>query len=245
MVQNRVSVPSGTVVALFRYPVKSMHAEALEKAELHWTWLHGDRQYAFVKASDTTAFPWLTGRDVPALVLYQARYVAPGNPRHSAVRVVAPDGMEYDLRDPGLTAQLTEAAGGKVLLMRLGRGAFDAMPISVMTTTMHRAIGNKHGSCVSLARFRANVVIRPDDPAVTEQHWVGLSLAFGDQSNAARLSLDWPIPRCAMVGIDPVTADRDPSVVRTVVQRFGNKVGAYCSVQAPGTIKLGDRVGSA
>lgn len=245
MVQNTVPVRAGTVVALSRYPVKSMHGEALEAAELRWTWLHGDRQYAFVKASDTTAFPWLTGRDVPALVRYQARYLLPGDPRHSAVRVVDPDGVEHDIRDRGLTAKLTEAAGDQVWLMRLGRGAFDAMPISVITTTMHRAICAQHGSCVSLARFRANVVIRPDDPAVTEQDWIGRSLAFGDQSEPPRLSVDWPIPRCAMVGIDPVTADRDPRVVRTVVQHFGNKVGAYCTVQAPGTIRLGDRVGPA
>lgn len=52
----------GTVVALNRYPIKSMQAEPLVVADLFWTGLHGDRQYAFVKADNASAFPWLTGR---------------------------------------------------------------------------------------------------------------------------------------------------------------------------------------
>ena len=67
----------GVVVSIARYPVKSMGPEPLEEAELHWTWLHGDRQYAFVKAADTSDFPWLTARDLPSLVRFTARYADP------------------------------------------------------------------------------------------------------------------------------------------------------------------------
>lgn len=230
----------GTVVAIRRYPVKSMRAEPLDAAALHWTGLHGDRQYAFCRAADTSDFPWLTGRVLPDLVLHSARYSDPADPGRARVRVMAPDGTECDVVDPALAARLAEAADAPVRLLRLGRGTYDAMPVSVITTNTGDAVSQAHGAPVSLDRFRSNLVIRPDNPAATERDWLGLTLAFGDGPDPPRLRLDWPIPRCAMVAIDPETAERDASVVRTVVQRFGNKVGVYCAVQTPGVVHVGD-----
>ena len=232
----------GTVAAIRRYPVKSMQAEVLETAELHWTGLHGDRQYAFCRAADTSDFPWLTGRIMPELVLHSARYSDPLDPRGARVRVVAPDGAEHGIADPALAARLAEAAGMPVRLLRLGRGAFDAMPVSLITTTTGLAVDREHGAPVGLDRFRANLVIRPDDPRASERDWLGRTLAFGEAASPPGVRLDWPIPRCAMVAIDPRTGIRDASVLRTVVQRFGNAIGIYCAVHAPGTIRIGDRV---
>ena len=229
----------GVVVSIARYPVKSMRAEYLEAADLHWPWLHGDRQYAFVKAPNTSGFPWLTGRDLPSLVQYKAQYANPGDPAHSKVTVTDPDGAMFDIRDPALASRLAEAAGVPVWLLRLGRGCFDAMPVSILTTTMAEIIEEAHGAPVAIDRFRTNVVIRPTDPAVTEQDWLGGHLAFED---GAALDVGWATPRCAMVGIDAATGVRDASVVRTVVQRFQNRVGAYCAVRRPGKIQVGDEV---
>ena len=230
----------GTIVSVSRYPVKSMRAESLKAATLHWPWLLGDRQYAFVKVSDTSDFPWLTARDVPSLVRFGARYDRPDNPAHSAVIVTDPDGAEFGIRDPALAARLADAAGRQVRLLRLGRGCFDAMPISLLTTTIAAEVERAHGSAIAVERFRANLVIQTEDPQATERDWLGRSLAIG--SEAACLDVGGTIPRCAMVGIDAVTGARDPSVVRTVVQRFGNRVGAYCSVRRPGTVRVGDTV---
>jgi len=232
----------GTVVAIRRYPVKSMQAEPLDVAELHWTGLRGDRQYAFCRTADSSDFPWLTGRVAPELVLHSACYSDPLDPKHARVCVTTPDGREHDVADPALAASLAGAADMPVRLLRLGRGAFDAMPVSVMTTTTGDAVDQAHGASVGLDRFRANLVIRPDDPAASERDWLGRTLMFGDEPDPPGLRLDWPIPRCAMVAIDPRTAVSDASVLRTVVQRFGNKVGVYCAVHAPGAIRVGDRV---
>lgn len=232
----------GVVVAIRRYPVKSMQAEPMDAAALHWTGLHGDRQYAFCKAAGTSDFPWLTGREVPSLVQHAARYSNSSDPQRSRVRVTAPDGTECDVADPTLAERLADAAGVPVRLLRLGRGAFDAMPLSVLTTTTGEAVQQAHGLPISLDRFRANLVIRPNDPAVTERDWLGHALALGNGAAPAVLRLDWLIPRCAMVAIDPATAVRDAGVLRTVVRHFRNEVGVYCAVQAPGVVRVGDRV---
>lgn len=232
----------GTLVAIRRYPVKSMQAEILDVAELHWTGLQGDRQYAFVRDANSSTFPWLTGREIPGLVLHQACYSNPADPKHGTLRIIDPAGAEYGIADPDLTERLAEAAGTPVRLIRLGRGAFDAMPASLITTTTGEAVSQAHGRPVDLARFRSNLVIRADDPAARERDWIGRNLAFGDGPNPPALRLDLPIPRCAMIAIDPATADRDASVLRTVVQSFNNEIGVYCAVQAPGTLRVGDRV---
>jgi uncharacterized protein YcbX len=177
-------------------------------------------------------------------VLHFARYSDAVDPRRARVCVASPDGTEHDIADPALAASLAKAADMPVRLLRLGRGAFDAMPVSVITTTTGAAVDQAHGVPVGLDRFRANLVIRPDDLATNERDWLGRTLAFGDGPDPPGLRLDWPIPRCAMVAIDPGTGVRDPSLLRTVVQRFGNEAGVYCAVQKPGTIRVGDRVWS-
>ena len=221
--QSRLLDRVGIVASIARYPVKSMQAELLNTAVLHWPWLEGDRQYAFVKDADTSAFPWLTARDMPELARFTASYELPDDPAHSAVIVTDPRGAVFDVRSPILAELLSEATGAKVRLLRLGRGCFDAMAISMLTTTMVTAVERAHGAAVAPERFRANLVIQPDEPASTEPAWMGRSIAVGTEG--ACLDVGWAIPRCAMVAIDANTGARDPTIVRTVAQRFGNRVG--------------------
>ena len=229
----------GTLVGLNRFPVKSMRSETLERAEVTWNGLHGDRQYAFVNSANRSRFPWLTGRDLFPLVLHTARYEAPEAPRTSPVRVVAPDGWEGPLDDPELTARLSRAAGEEVHLIQMSRGTFDLMPLSVVTEGTDAAIAQAHGSSVGLGRFRINLVIRTEDPSMRETDWFGSTLVIGEGPGAVRLRTDAPVLRCAMVTIDPSTAVQDVSVLRTVAQDFANCVGAYCTPETIGTIELG------
>ena len=229
----------GTLVGLNRFPVKSMRPEKLERADVTWNGLHGDRQYAFVKSANRSRFPWLTGRDLFPLVLHTASYQDPEAPRTSPVRVTAPDGWEGALDDPELTARLSHAAGEEVHLIQMSRGTFDLMPISVVTEGTEAAIDAAHGRGVGLGRFRINLVLRTEDPAMRETDWFGATLVIGEGPGAVRLRTDAPVLRCAMVTIDPDTAVQDVSVLRTVAQGFDNCVGAYCTPESIGTIELG------
>src|SRR4051794_8659404 len=71
----------GRVAALWRYPVKSMAPEAIERVEVGWHGIAGDRRWAFVRADqERNGFPWLTIRESPALARYQPRLVDPERP---------------------------------------------------------------------------------------------------------------------------------------------------------------------
>ena len=98
-----------------------MRGEALDRAELRRTGLAGDRQYAFVKDAGRPHFPWLTGRDIPALVLHHARYLDARDPDRSPVRVRTPSGEAFALDDPAL-ARAYDA------LFPIYRDAYAAMP---------------------------------------------------------------------------------------------------------------------
>ena len=233
----------GTVRAITRYPVKSMAGESLAAAPLRWVGIDGDRQYAFYCAANTSRFPWLTGRDVPAMVIHAARYLDPADPRRSPVRIAAPDGSECDVGDPRLCAALAEAAGEAVRLLQLGRGAFDSMPVSVVSTATGARLAQSCENAGNLRRFRPNIVLDIAPGLGTDETgWIGSALVFGEGAAPPRLRINTRIERCAMVTLDPDTAAKDAAVMRRVVEDFDNLVGVYCAVEALGTIAVGDRV---
>ncbi|WP_439597155.1 MOSC domain-containing protein [Falsiroseomonas sp.] len=224
----------GTVVGLARFPVKSMAGEALPAAELLWTGLRGDREYGFVQQGHHGHFPWLTGRELPDIVRYRPRFLQPEDPRRSAVEVVAPDGAVFDLRAPELATRLSADSGRDSALIHVGRGVFDSMPVSIITTRSLARLDAVHGAALDARRFRINILVESEAP---DSDWAGQVLEF---SGGARLLLAEGAPRCAMVTICPETAARDARVLRSVAQHFDNRLGMYAAAARPGMIRLGD-----
>lgn len=226
----------GRVAALWRYPVKSMAAEALERAEVSWHGIAGDRRWAFVRAGqERSEFPWFTIREQPALVRYQPRLVDPARPESSAVKVRTPAGVELDVADPALVAEL----GGDARVMKLGRGAFDTLPLSLISTQTIAGLGALVGGALAVARFRPNIVIEGSDGAADpEDSWVGATIRIG----ALRMRVDKRDQRCVVVNVDPITGERDPAVLRAITSARQGCLGVYGSVATPGAIGVGDPV---
>ncbi len=83
----------GRAKALYRYPVKSMRGESLEVVGLGWYGLDGDRRFAFIRGDQANSgFPWLTGRQIPEMIQYTARFTAPDDLLQSPVEVTTPRG---------------------------------------------------------------------------------------------------------------------------------------------------------
>jgi uncharacterized protein len=228
----------GRVLEILRYPVKSMAGERMPVAEIDWQGIEGDRQYGLVRRGNTTRFPWFTARDLSSLILYRATYDDPEHPRTSPVTVVAPDGVTFSLSDAKLIAALEVEAGEPVNLMQLGIGAYDLMPVSVVTTASLKKLDAVHGASLDRRRFRTNIIVESD---CLDEKWQGQRISFGD-SEAAELLMAYAAPRCAMITINPDTAERDAKVLRTVAQEFGNAFTMYASVARPGLLREGDIV---
>jgi uncharacterized protein len=261
----------GRVAALWRYPVKSMAPEALERVEVAWQGIAGDRRWAFVRAGqERNGFPWLTIREQPALARYQPWLVDPARPDATAVRVRTPAGIELDVDDPALAAELgrisaasepaaaeTERTPGSsgsaqrvgrrnqiiegVRVMKLDRGAFDTLPLSLISCQTLAGLGALVGHTLAVQRFRPNLLIDAlDGAAYPEDAWVGATIRIG--AAQMRMRIDKRDQRCVVVNVDPATGERDPEILRTIGRERQSCLGVYGSVVIPGAIAVGDRV---
>jgi len=226
----------GHVVGLWRYPVKSMGAEALVETDVSWNGFAGDRRWAFVRDGvERSGFPWLTLRERADLSHYRPSFVEPERPNASRTMVRTPAGNEFDVADPALATELGEG----VRVIKHDRGVFDTMPLSVITTQTIAALGVLTGSELDVMRFRPNLLIEATtDSAFPEDTWVGSVLNIGE----LQMRVDARDKRCVVVNIDPVTTGRNPVVLRAIANDRQACVGVYGSTVQPGRVAVGDLV---
>ena len=228
----------GHVVALRRYPVKSMAPEELDGAEVSWHGLAGDRRWAFVRDGQVrSGFPWLTIRERPEMARYRPFYTERARPNASATMVRTPSGGELDVADPALAAEL----GPGVRVIKQDRGVFDTMPLSLLTTQTLAGLGRLVGTGLAAGRFRPNLLVDASVagfPEFPEDAWVGRILRIG----GLRMRVDKHDLRCVVPTIDPVTLDRSPVILGTIARERGNRFGVYGSTVRPGRVAVGDPV---
>jgi hypothetical protein len=225
----------GRVAALWRYPVKSMAAEGLERAEVSWHGLAGDRRWAFIRAGQVRGgFPWLTIRELPELAHYRPRFAEPDRPNASVTLVRTPSGGELDVADPALAAEL----GPGVRVIKSDRGIFDTLPLSLLTTQTLAGLGRLAGTGLAAGRFRPNLLVDACEGDFPEDAWVGRVLRIG----GLRMRVDKRDQRCVVVTVDPVTLARDPAILRAIARQRDARLGVYGSTVEPGQIAAGDLV---
>ncbi len=113
-----LSDAAATVVALWRYPVKSMMGEQLNSAEVTDRGLLGDRAYALVDAETGKVASAKFPRKWPTLLSHRATYVEPpaGADGLPAVRITLPEGRIIRSDDADVDAVLSADLGRNVAL---------------------------------------------------------------------------------------------------------------------------------
>jgi hypothetical protein len=227
----------GRVVGLWRYPVKSMAAEALTAVDVSWHGCAGDRRWAFVRNEAVqSGFSWLTLRERGDMNHYRASFVDPSQPDMSPTVVRTPSGGELDVTDPVLAAELYPS-GARVI--KQDRGIFDTFPLSLISTQTIARLGEMVGAPLTVERFRPNILVAADDgTAFAEDEWVGRVLRIGGLC----LRVDKRDGRCAVITIDPATAERNPAILRAVARERQGCLGVYGTTVAPGRISVNDAV---
>lgn len=231
---------AATVRAVYRYPVKSMGAEPLEAVDVDWYGVVGDRRFGFVQETDHSAFPWLTIRQVPAMTRYGARCGA--DAEQDIPIVTTPDGRAVAVTDDALAAELAQAHGRPVRLVRTFRGLFDCFPLSVISVQTVAGLGELAARDLSPLRFRPTILVDAPGTAFPEDGWIGRTLQFGEGDDAPRMRVDVPDRRCMVINFDHATAERDPAVLRAAAQHRDACVGVYGSVERPGLLRAGATV---
>jgi uncharacterized protein YcbX len=161
--------------------------------------------------------------------------VEPDRPDASRTLVRSPSGLEFDVVDPALAAEL----GDGLRVIKQDRGIFDAMPLSVITTQTVADLGELVGAELDVLRFRPNLLIETAGRAAfPEDAWVGCVLRVGQ----FRMRVDVRDKRCGVVNVDPATTRRNPAVLRAIAQYRQVCLGVYGSTVVPGRVKIGDPV---
>ncbi len=255
----------GKLDSLWRYPVKSMRGEELETAFIGFAGIYGDRIFAFRSSGNPVGFPWVTGREQRAMLLYrpefrhrvqveqptnlaEAEKIGPGvtpqyaDPEKFAVDVETPSGEVLAVDDPALLAMLREPLGGEhdVTLVRSDRAMTDCRPVSLFSVQTGRQLGREIGTDLDVRRFRANIYLDlGSSSGFAEDEFIGRKLRIGSKSVISILERD---PRCKMISIDPDTAEQNPEVLKKVSRAHDGKAGIYGAVLVEGTVRSGDPI---
>jgi uncharacterized protein YcbX len=213
-----------------------MAAESLDQVDVSWNGLVGDRRWAFIRAGMArNNFPWLTIRERPQMRAYRPSFVEPDRPDASRTMVRTPSGADLEVVDPALAKEL----GRGVRVIKQGRGIFDALPLSLITTQSVNAVGGLVGTELDVQRFRPNLLVdATDDEPFAEDEWIGSVLRIGDM----RMRVDKRDQRCVMVNVDPGGTERAPAILRAIARERQTCLGVYGSTVSPGRVAVGDTV---
>ncbi len=253
-----------TISAIYRYPVKGLSAEKLQRVALTpGECLPHDRRFALALGStvfDPQRPEWLPKtrfimlmRD-ERLALLETRFdtqsgvltVAENGRELLRGRLTEPDGCRQvakfytDFLGDGLDGPLrvVEATGHAFADARRRPNAATGKYVSLINRASIRALEAAMGASIDPIRFRANLYFE-GAPAWSELDWIGAEFRLG----AARLHIVSPITRCAATQVNPATAERDLDIPAALDRNFGHiNMGIYAEVLTAGDIAIGDMV---
>jgi uncharacterized protein YcbX len=246
------------VTSLYRYPVKGLSPERLERVTLErGAYFPGDRLFAI--ENGPSGFDPAEPRHQPkikflmlmrneALARLRTRYddathtlLVGGEDRPVAANLSTAEGrlaLEAFIR----RALPRELRGPpKVLSAPHGFRFTDSRSgyVSLINLASVRALEGMLGGPVDPLRFRGNVMLDGIAPWA-EFDLVGHSLRT---TSGLHLRITKRIERCAATNVDPVTGERDMEIPRTLMQRLGHvHCGIYAEISAGGDLRRGDRL---
>jgi uncharacterized protein YcbX len=206
------------VAELWRFPVKSMAGERLERAELRADGIAGDRVVHVRDARGRV----VTARTRPALLGHRGTLGPDGEP--------LVDGRPWSA--PEVADDVRRAAGDGAHLVRFdGLERFDILPLLVATDGAIAAFGHDG------RRLRPNIVVG-GVAGLAERAWEGRRLRVGE----AIIGIEDLRQRCVMTTFDPDTLAQDVGVLKKIVREFDGSLALNCAVIQGGTIAVGDPV---
>jgi MOSC domain-containing protein len=206
------------IAELWRYPVKSMAGEPLERTELLPDGIEGDRLVQVFDARGRL----ITARTHPRLLGHRSTLGPDGEP--------LVDGRPW--RSPEVAREVEEIVGpGARLIANRGEERFDVRPLLVATDGAIQAFGRDR------RRLRPNVVIG-GVPGLAERDWQLYNLRAGETV----IGLKKLRSRCIMTTYDPDTQEQDVEVLYGIQRQFGGVLALNAIVLQGGPLAVGDPV---
>jgi uncharacterized protein len=203
---------------IWRYPVKTMAGERLQRAHVGRLGIEGDRGVRVEDAQRRV----ITSRSHPRFLGHKGTLGPDGEPLVD----------DRPWSSPEVAAEVVDIVGPGAKLVRYdGVERFDVLPLLVATDGAIAAFGHDH------RRLRPNLVIGGVD-GLSEREWPGGCLRIGQVLIGVQdLRL-----RCIMTAYDPDTLVRAKEITRDIYRHFEGKLALNCFVIESGEINVGDGV---
>ena len=232
----------GRVSELWRYPVQSLQGESLPMLDFASEGVVGDRGYCVV--DDTGEGGTAARPQWKRLIGWRARYLA--EPKEGIdlpkVEITFEDGMRMISDDARLGATISERLGRRARLAQTlapdVKRPYVASPCHLLTSATLKALGVAYpqGRFVS-QRFRPNILLDCDGQVgFIESAWIKRSLSIGPVTMTA---VEHCL-RCALTTRPQADLPKDPGILHTAQQNNENRVGIYTTIDAAGTVRIGD-----
>jgi uncharacterized protein len=227
----------GTVIELWRYPVKSFRGERLHAVALDQRGLTGDRAFAVHDADGRFG----SGKTTRRFRLLRDLFDFAAETSDGAVRVRTRDGLAYPVGAPELDQLISSRYGEPLAIVPEGAiSHFDAGAVHIMTTSALRWVESAYGNsqAADARRYRPNVVIETPDEGRPEEGWLGARLTIG----SCELQVSDNVERCVMPTFRQEELPPAPGLLRFLVERNDACLGVYADVISAGTVTVGDAV---
>lgn len=233
----------GRVTHTYIYPIKGMRGVLLDSISLKSISVTGDRGRAFLMQDMPNTPNTLDTIQYPGLLQYQPVLSQTADIKNARILVQTPTGDTYDADDPALLKEISTKAHRKINIVRIGRGMYHSMPLSLLTWGSLHALEDRLRMTIDPRRFRENVYIqtRTDIP-YEEDSWIGSLIQFGKGSDAAYIAVIKADKRCATINLDPEHGVHDDRILKDVVKEHEGTLGVYATIVREGVIHTGDPV---
>jgi MOSC domain-containing protein len=250
--------PLGVIAGLWRYPIKGVQGERLERAEVDENGILGDRSYVIRETSSgrflgakAETYSWGDVLGAEELIQLRAEYM--GDPDRggevSDVNVTAGDGVSFTSRDYGMDAFLSEILHREVRLTPFDQVAGErrrsGRALHLLTDASVRKIREFYPEGeFDVRRFRPNLVVETtgDRDGFLEEGWSEWTLAVGSQ---VRIRVEKPNKRCIVTTMRQGDLPSDDRILKTIATKNRSNLGVMCSVVRGGTVQAGDEVHTA
>ena len=206
------------IAELWRYPVKSMAGERLDRVAVGANGVEGDRLVQAYRADGRVA----TARTFPGLLGHKGTL--------STEREPLVDGRPWN--DPSVAADVHRIVGpGSRLVHDDSPDRFDILPLLVATDGAIEAFGYDG------RRLRPNLVVG-GVAGLDERTWEGRFLRIGD----VVIAIQDLRGRCVMTTYDPDSLEQNRDVLTSILDRFDGKLALNAGVLRGGLLSVGDTV---
>ena len=235
---------TGSVAALWRYPVKSLLGEELEEAAFAGRGVAGDRAYGIVDG-ESEQLRNAKRAGWQDLFSFSARMEGDAaNGGLPSLRISTPQGRVVAGDHPGRDRLLSEAFGREVYLAGAGEEDpfFDLGAVHLLTTASLQRLREIYPEGdFDARRFRPNVVVDlgSGETGFVEDGWIGRPLRLGEE---VVLEVTEPVTRCVMTTLAQGDLPKDTKIMSTTYNHNDNRVGVYARVLRGGRVRRGDRV---